>query len=380
MRFYIIKIAIGENMKILEIIPQLSSGGGERFTVDLCNELSKKHEVILCVLHSLEKTGFYLHEVSSQIKIISLNKRAGIDLKLPFKIFRLVQKVKPDVIHTHLRGIVYSGLAILWYRDTACFHTVHNSAKQEAGGFISCGVRKYFFLTGLVHAITISEESNNSFVDFYHRRAVMIPNGRNIPKNIIVSEKVKSEFAKYRAIPETCVLVNLARIDEVKRQTMLTRIVKRLNEEGYKLSMLMIGNNKNSKLVAEIDSYHCEYVFVLGEKSNPLEYLKMADGYCLMSSYEGMPISLIEALGTGNIPICTPVGGIVNVIKDGVNGILAKDISENECYSAIKRFLGLKEYEIRKMKENALLSYTSYSMTECAKKYECLFYSYVKSH
>ena len=42
-------------MKILEIIPQLSSGGGERFVVDLCNELSKEHDVTLMVLHSLDR-------------------------------------------------------------------------------------------------------------------------------------------------------------------------------------------------------------------------------------------------------------------------------------------------------------------------------------
>ena len=36
-------------MKILEIIPQLSSGGGERFVVDLCNGLSKEHDVTLMV-------------------------------------------------------------------------------------------------------------------------------------------------------------------------------------------------------------------------------------------------------------------------------------------------------------------------------------------
>lgn len=47
-------------MKILEIIPQLSSGGGERFVVDLCNELSKEHDVTLMVLHSLDKVDFYL--------------------------------------------------------------------------------------------------------------------------------------------------------------------------------------------------------------------------------------------------------------------------------------------------------------------------------
>ena len=51
-------------MRILEIIPQLDSGGGERFTVDLCNELAQKHTVKLIVLFPLENHGFYLSDIS----------------------------------------------------------------------------------------------------------------------------------------------------------------------------------------------------------------------------------------------------------------------------------------------------------------------------
>lgn len=46
-------------MRIIEIIPQLSQGGAERFVVDLCNGLVMKgHEVTLIVLHSLDNVGF----------------------------------------------------------------------------------------------------------------------------------------------------------------------------------------------------------------------------------------------------------------------------------------------------------------------------------
>ena len=64
-------------MKILQIIPQLSSGGGERFTVDLCNELAERgHKVVLCVLYDLkdEKNSFYLPQVSKKVRVVSLNK------------------------------------------------------------------------------------------------------------------------------------------------------------------------------------------------------------------------------------------------------------------------------------------------------------------
>ena len=76
-------------MKILEIIPQLSSGGGERFVVDLCNELSKEHDVTLMVLHSLDKVDFYLKEVSNNVRVVSMNKRMGLDIGLLFRVYRL---------------------------------------------------------------------------------------------------------------------------------------------------------------------------------------------------------------------------------------------------------------------------------------------------
>lgn len=84
-------------MKILEIIPQLSSGGGERFVVDLCNELSKEHDVTLMVLHSLDKVDFYLKEVSNNVRVVSMNKRMGLDIGLLFRVYRYIHREKPDV-------------------------------------------------------------------------------------------------------------------------------------------------------------------------------------------------------------------------------------------------------------------------------------------
>ena len=50
-----------------------------------------------------------------------------------------------------------------------------------------------------------------------------------------------------------------------------------------------------------------------------------------------MPVTLLEALSVGCIPICSPVGGIVNVVKHGVNGLLSKDSTEEEYYLTVKK-------------------------------------------
>ena len=56
-------------MKIVEIIPQLSSGGAERFVVDLCNALCEKHEVTLLVYYDLDNYGFYYGELSERVRV-----------------------------------------------------------------------------------------------------------------------------------------------------------------------------------------------------------------------------------------------------------------------------------------------------------------------
>ena len=112
-------------MKIFEVIPQLSSGGAERFVVDLCNELSEKHEVTLVVLHSVEKFGFYRDELSSKVKVVSMNKRMGFDMSLMWRMMWMIKEEKPDIVHTHLNGVVYTALSAVINRRVVHCHTVH---------------------------------------------------------------------------------------------------------------------------------------------------------------------------------------------------------------------------------------------------------------
>lgn len=360
-------------MKIVEIISQLNSGGAERFTVDLCNELSKEHDVTLIVMYSLEMHGFYASEVSERVNLVSLNMAKKSDLGIYFRVRSQIKKIKPNIVHTHLNALPCAMLPILFSRKIDYFHTVHNDAAKEAKDAISAAIRKLSFKRRLVTPVTISEESQRSFVDYYGLDANMIFNGRDIPVDLEVSQSVVEEFSAYRRTNDTKVLVCLARIMPVKRQPMLVKIADRLNKEGYDFTLLLIGNKRNEEMVAEIESYNCQNVYLLGEKTNPLEYLKMADSYCLCSSYEGMPISLIEAMGVGAIPVCTPVGGIVDVICNGINGFISKDIEEESYYETLKTFLALTIEDLAHISSQTKKSYAPFSMKECASKYVELF-------
>ena len=360
-------------MKIFEIIPQLSSGGAERFTIDLCNELSTKHEVTLIVLHSVEKFGFYADELASNVRLVSMDKRMGFDMSLLFRLWRLIKKEKPDVVHTHLNGIIYISLPAAINRRVVYCHTVHNTADKESNSFVCRVVRRLLFKTRLSTPITISEESQRSFLDYYGIDAPLIDNGRNVPADLALSASVVDEFKKYRRTDKTRVLVCLARMYPVKRHTLLAKVTARLYAEGYDFTVLAIGSTSQSDIVEEVKGLKSDNFYILGERKNPLEYLKAADAYALCSSYEGLPISLIEALGVGAVPVCTPVGGIVNLVHDGENGILATGLEEDDYYNAMKRFIDLDDEALCAMSKKAKESYAPFSMTECAQKYVSLF-------
>lgn len=365
-------------MKIIEFISQLGSGGAERFAVDLSNELAKDNNVILCISNSINEHGFYKDEIRPNVKVICLNKKSGLDFSILIKIFNLIRKEKPDIVHTHLSAIIYILLSSILYRKAKYFHTIHNTAQYEYEGKVGYWIRKFLFKFNLVNAVTISPDSKRSFLETYHQKPEMILNGRNITSNIQVSDNVVKEFKVYRKNEKTRIIVQLAHVGHQKRQNIMANIITRLNNEGYDVAVLMIGAFNEEKMVEEIRNLHNENIYLLGAKHNPLEYLKLADAFGLCSSYEGLPISLIEAMGVGLIPICTPVGGIVDVIKDGITGFLSQDISEEAYYTAMKRYLDTSIDKINKMKKEVIINYQTYSMTECSKKYTQLFKSKLK--
>lgn len=358
-------------MKIVEIIPQLSSGGAERFVVDLCNELCERHEVTLIVYYDILQYGFYANELSSKVNLISMEKKAGFSFTLMKKLCRIIKRISPDVLHLHTRAINYALPAVL-FNDVRTYMTIHSAADKEAGGIVGKLIRTYAFKKGIITPVAISSESLKSFKLFYGFSASMIPNGRNVEFDMKVSEEVIKEFRNYRKTPSTRVLVQIARFTSVKRQDLMARVVDRLLKEGYDLCCLMLGRQIEKDIVDKVRQVDCPNIYVLGEKNNPLEYLKLADAFCLCSSYEGMPISLIEAMGMGTIPVCTPVGGIVDVVNEA-NGFLSTDDTEDAYYLAMKNFMDADSERISKMQKQLRMSYMLYSMTDCAKKYEQLF-------
>lgn len=356
-------------MRIVQLIPQLSSGGAERFVVDLSNDLSLRHDVVLIVSFALVgETSFYLPEVSERVEIISLNKKMGFDIRYLYHLYRVIKQKKIDVIHTHVEAFTHFALLKWLFPKVKFVHTVHTDAQFEAGGRVKAFLRNIFFKNKWCKAVTISAKSAVSFNEYYgaNMEHTLIYNGRMLnvtPSSDILIPRVKGIYN----------FVSIGHISKIKNQMLMCKALTNLLNKGVTIELYMFGRYVDGAIVEQIKALNNPHIHMLGERENPMQYLENADVFCMSSLIEGMPISLIEALACGLIPICTNVGGIDNVVDDGKIGFLSPDLLVESYTKAIERFLSLSDNEVKAMKTLCIERSKLYSIEECARQYENLY-------
>jgi len=367
-------------MKILQVIYTLQLGGAERLVVDLSNELVRNNEVILYTLRDNSKYDdryfgstslrhdFYLPQLSPKIKYHNLKIEPGFKPGLIWSFYRIIRKLRPDVVHCHLNLINYFYFSsVLFYKKTRFIYTIHNSASTEVQSGIERGIRRFFFKHRFFIPVAISDETKKSYQEFYQLNDVeVIYNGRQFNGKSPNFENVRNEIDNLKSAKDTLVFCHVSRYDKKqKNQLMLIKAINRLHDEGFEVILLIIGGGFED--IAELKEIAREHIHFLGVKSDVNDYLYASDGFCLSSEFEGMPISLIEALACGCVPICTPVGGIVDVLSNGVSGFLSKSTSEDDYVEALKQFINnrnlIKRQNLVKIFED------NFSIDKCADRY-----------
>ena len=110
-----------------------------------------------------------------------------------------------------------------------------------------------------------------------------------------------------------------------------------------------------------------ENVIFLGNQTNVYPFLQKADVFLLPSRFEGMPMTIIEAMGTGLPIVASAVGGVPDMLEDGVSGLLVPCDPEATARAVLQL---LKQEDLReKLGTNALESSRKFSAAHMARCY-----------
>lgn len=364
--------------KIVQVLPALGLGGAQVFCIQLCNELVRTYGydvTLVSMYHHKPGKHLPLEMLDKKVNFITLGKRPALDPSMFLKLRRLIGKLQPDVVHTHLHAGYYCFLSYLknkqGYRKV---HTFHNLVKRDSP-WLGRQAFKYFFGKRIIVPVSISEEVFKGAVEEYGDCVtVLIENGSEPVKPTPLFNETKDKIDKLKKNNATKVLVNVARISAQKNQQLLLESMRRLKDEN--VICLIIGDYvpDDKKIYDALQVNKPDNVSFMGKVNNVSDYLLNADAFVLSSIFEGAPISLLEALSAGVIPVCTPVGGLKNVITGNI-GYLSTDVSENAYVSALEAYLQAPAEEIERMKKNGKELFDKmYSMKHCAAQYKMLYF------
>ncbi len=356
-------------MKIIQLIYGIGSGGAERFVVNLANCLVEMgHEVEVCILldDSFRENSFLKQFLKPGVSFHSFKFKPGLSLRKIIQVDSYIKSKKPDVVHCHLNVIPY--IFALAYRNKGIrfVHTIHTVADKAAGASYQYRLNRFFYKKEIIQPVAISLRCQESFKAFYHLdNAPCIDNGCVTVEPSSCFEQVGVEVEQLKNGKDIPVFIHVARFDSPKNQDLLIDVFNKLSKEGLEFILLIIGDGFQKVKATELRNRACRYIHFLGVKGNVGDYLMHSDAFCLTSRYEGLPISLLEAMSAGVTPICTPVGGIPDVIQEGVTGYLSEEVTLPSYIAAIRRFLNCK-LDATILKQHFK---NHFSMQACTKKY-----------
>lgn len=328
-------------IKVLEVVQSLGVGGLEKVAAILALKCDKERfEFIVCCLGP--KGAVALELEAAGIRVLSLDKESGFDLGLSRRIARLIKSEKVDILHTHnQRPQFYGALAAWLARVPAYIHTRHS--KNEPDNYKNM-VLSRFAGRFADKVVCVSDE-----VYRYESEKLRAPACKlTVVKNGIDTNRFIKDPATGAAIKGllgigagTKVVGTVGRLAKVKNQAMLIDAFAQLQKSVPDSRLVIVGGGpleQELKMRAGQSGAGGSIIF-LGERKDIPALLGMLDVFVLSSLSEGSPVVLLEAMACGLPVVATRVGGIPELIKDEVSGLLVPSQDLAAMSAALSRLL-----------------------------------------
>jgi glycosyltransferase involved in cell wall biosynthesis len=301
-------------MRIFQIITLADLGGAQSVVLNLANSLCEEHEVFVISTPNGPMWDSFDERVR-QIKVKHLKRSISLrDIFVLCKLIWLGICYRPDVVHLHSSKIGILGR--LAFPKRKIVYTVH--------GFDSIRIafRRFLpiekFLQRRAYAIVgVSKyDEHHLRVEGITKNVATIYNGIAEGKNTLNTKLSLAMGEIEKKDERSFVVICIARFFPPKKVDLFFDVARSLPQVMF----YWIGNQY------EIENLP-ENVSCLGEISNAAMLNQCADLFMLPSDYEGLPISIIEALSYSKPVVASNVGGISEIL-DGKNGFAVENTVE----------------------------------------------------
>ncbi|RAZ80611.1 glycosyltransferase [Mesorhizobium atlanticum] len=345
-------------MKIVHVLTRLLRAGSEENTLACCLAQARHgHEVLL--VHGEEFDPGLRASVAGALRVVTLEKLIN-SISPPRDVFafgqlvRLMRDWQPDIVHTHQSkaGIV-GRLAARQANIPAIIHGVHILPFVHVGS-----AQRLMYLT----AERLAAKFTRAFIDVSQgMREICLANHLGSPDqhHVVHSGFDLARFANARwpqephlllgtaaGEPKPPVVLMLAALEPRKRHVEFIEAFGQVVERIPNVRLLLAGEGPARPAVESAieRSPFANNIRMIGYHHEPERLISLADVCVLASMREGLPRVMMQYLAGGRASVVSHLPGVEEVVKHGVNGIVAPaedvgaaatavaDLLENEPY------------------------------------------------
>ncbi|MEQ1622216.1 MAG: TIGR03088 family PEP-CTERM/XrtA system glycosyltransferase [Methylococcales bacterium] len=333
---------------IAHVLFRLGTGGLENGVVNLINHLpaDKYRHAVICMT---DYTSFRERITRDDVDVYCLHKKPGKDLAVYLRLWRLLRKIKPDILHTRNLSALEAQLPGFLAGIKHRIHGEHGRDLDDVDGTNP----RYVLLRKLFRPLVQRYIPMSKDLESWLRQQIQVPsykisqlyNGVDLNRFKLSAEPPLELLPLEFRSPELTIIGTVGRQDPVKDQITLVEafihLVSTYPEVKDKVRLVLVGTGVlQEKLRTMVDAKDLnDSVWFAGERSDVAEIMRTLDIFVLPSINEGISNTILEAMATALPVIATDVGGNPELVINNETGLLIAKQNPVAMSQAIKYYL-----------------------------------------
>jgi glycosyltransferase involved in cell wall biosynthesis len=330
-------------------------GGAEEMVLNLVRHLPARFEPMVCGIHEAGPIGEEIRRTGTPVSVLGLTP----GLRRPRDIFGVagfLRSAQPQIVHTFLlTASLYGRLAAILARVPIVIGTEVNIYEHKRPAH---ALAERLLMAGTDRMVVSAESVRDFYVKQVHARLAKIDVIYNAVDFTQAQATIsRGEMRKTLGLPADARVAGIiARLTEQKGHRYLFEALASRADLADVHLLVVGGGERQDALVRDVAAKGlAPRVHFLGARRDLGNLLAAMDLFVLPSLWEGLPLSMVLAMGAGVPIVSTRVAGIPEVVDDGRTGLLVEPRDVAALGAALARLLDDPELR-RKIGEDARAS------------------------